>query len=249
MKAIFIAAGKGSRLGTLTNDLPKPLVDVNGKSIIERQIDLLCKKNIYDIVIVTGYKKEKFTFKNIEYVFNPNFLTDEQAGSLMRAREKFSGDVLIMFGDILFDEQILEQVLNANDPISIAIDKNWKKSYLERNDNPIDKADKVLLKNNKIVQVSAKQIDADLNEDTGELLGIMKLSSEGSKILIEHYEKLENNHIGKFHDAESFKKAKFVDILQELISTGISINPIIITGNWCEIDTPDDLARAKKIFV
>ena len=249
MKAIFIAAGKGSRLGSLTNNLPKPLVDVNGKSIIERQINLLSKKNINDIVIVTGYKKEKFTFKNIEYVFNPNFLTDEQAGSLMRAREKFSGDVLIMFGDILFDEQILEQVLNVNDHIAIAIDKNWKKSYLERNDNPIDKADKVLLKNNKIVQVSAKQIDADLNVETGELLGIMKLSSEGSKILIEHYEKLENNHIGKFHDAESFKKAKFVDILQELISTGISINPIIITGNWCEIDTPDDLARAKKIFV
>jgi|TARA_B110000438_G_scaffold301676_1_gene357189 L-glutamine-phosphate cytidylyltransferase len=249
MKAVFIAAGQGSRLGSLTNDLPKPLVDVNGKSIIERQIDLLHKKNINDIVIVTGYKKEKFTFKNIEYVFNPNFLIDEQAGSLMSARQKFSDDVLVMFGDILFDEQILEQVLNANGQISIAIDKDWEKSYQERNDNPIDKADKVLLKNNKIIKISAEQIRAEQNVDTGELLGIMKLSSEGSKILIEHYEKLENNHTGKFHDAESFKKAKFVDILQELISTGIDINPIVISGNWCEIDTPDDLTRAKKIFV
>jgi choline kinase len=249
MKAVFIAAGQGSRLGSITNDLPKPLVDVNGKSIIERQIDLLHKKNINDIVIVTGYKKEKFTFKNIEYVFNPNFLIDEQAGSLMSARQKFSDDVLVMFGDILFDEQILEQVLNANGQISIAIDKDWEKSYQERNDNPIDKADKVLLKNNKIIKISAEQIRAEQNVDTGELLGIMKLSSEGSKILIEHYEKLENNHTGKFHDAESFKKAKFVDILQELISTGIDINPIVISGNWCEIDTPDDLTRAKKIFV
>lgn len=249
MKAVFIAAGQGSRLGSITNDLPKPLVDVNGKSIIERQIDLLHKKNINDIVIVTGYKKEKFTFKNIEYVFNPNFLIDEQAGSLMSARQKFSDDVLVMFGDILFDEQILEQVLNANGQISIAIDKDWEKSYQERNDNPIDKADKVLLKNNKIIKISAEQIHAEQNVDTGELLGIMKLSSEGSKILIEHYEKLENNHTGKFHDAESFKKAKFVDILQELISTGIDINPIVISGNWCEIDTPDDLTRAKKIFV
>lgn len=249
MKAIFIAAGKGSRLGSLTNDLPKPLVDVNGKSIIERQIDLLHKKNIHDIIIVTGYKKEKFTFKNIEYIFNLTFSEDEQAGSLMRARQKFSGDVLIMFGDILFDEQILEQVLNANGQISIAIDKDWKKSYQERNDNSISKADKVLLKNKKIVKISANQIDAEQNEDTGELLGIMKLSSEGSKILIEHYEKLENTHTGKFYDAESFKKAKFVDILQELISMGIHITPIIITGNWCEIDTLNDLDRAKKIFV
>ena len=167
----------------------------------------------------------------------------------MSARQKFSDDVLVMFGDILFDEQILEQVLNANGQISIAIDKDWEKSYQERNDNPIDKADKVLLKNNKIIKISAEQIRAEQNVDTGELLGIMKLSSEGSKILIEHYEKLENNHTGKFHDAESFKKAKFVDILQELISTGIDINPIVISGNWCEIDTPDDLTRAKKIFV
>ena len=249
MKAIFIAAGRGSRLGSLTEDLPKPLVDINGKSIIERQIELLRKKNNDDIIIVTGYKKEKFEFKNVKYIFNPNFLIDEQAGSLMSARQKFSGDVLIMFGDILFDEHILQQVLDSSGDISIAIDKDWEKSYQERNDNPIDKADKVLLKNEKIIKISAKQIDLQQNEDTGELLGIMKLSSNGSKILIEHYERLEKNHTGNFHDAESFKKAKFVDILQELLSLGIEINPVPINGNWCEIDTSDDLVRAKKIFV
>ena len=241
MKAIFIAAGRGSRLGSLTEDLPKPLDDINGKSIMERQIELLHKKNIDDIIIVTGYKKEKFEFKNVKYIFNPNFLIDEQAGSLMSARQKFSGDVLIMFGDILFDEHILQQVLDSSGDISIAIDKDWEKSYQERNDNPIDKADKVLLKNEKIIKISAKQIDLQQNEDTGELLGIMKLSSNGSKILIEHYERLEKNHTGNFHDAESFKKAKFVDILQELLSLGIEINPVPINGNWCEIDTSDDL--------
>ena len=249
MIAIFIAAGRGARLGSLTEDLPKPLVDINGKSNIERQIELLHKKNIDDIIIVTGYKKEKFEFKNVKYIFNPNFLTDEQAGSLMSARQKFSGDVLIMFGDILFDEHILQQVLDSSGDISIAIDKDWEKSYQERNDNPIDKADKVLLKNEKIIKISAKQIDPQQNEDTGELLGIMKLSSNGSKILIEHYERLEKTHTGNFHDAESFKKAKFVDILQELLSLGIEINPVPINGNWCEIDTFDDLVRAKKIFV
>ena len=249
MKAIFIAAGRGSRLGSLTEDLPKPLVDINGKSIIERQIELLHKKNIDDIIIVTGYKKEKFEFKNVKYIFNPNFLIDEQAGSLMSARQKFSGDVLIMFGDILFDEHILQQVLDSSGDISIAIDKDWEKSYQERNDNPIDKADKVLLKNEKIIKISAKQIDLQQNEDTGELLGIMKLSSNGSKILIENYERSEKTHTGNFHDAESFKKAKFVDILQELLSLGIEINPVPINGNWCEIDTFDDLVRAKKIFV
>ena len=249
MKAIFIAAGEGSRLGNLTKDLPKPLVDVNGKSIIERQISLLRKNNVNDIVVVTGYKKEKFTFKNIEYVHNPNFREQEQAGSLMAARSKIVGDVLIMFGDILFEETILQQMLNSKCDIVIAIDKNWEKSYEERPDNPKSEADKVLIKDDKVIQISAKNIKINDNDNNiGELLGLMKLSPKGSKILIEQYEKLENSHVGKFHDAPSFKKAKFVDILQELLSLGIIITPVSIIGKWCEIDTKHDLEIAKKMF-
>ena len=248
MKAIFIAAGEGSRLGNLTKDLPKPLVDVNGKSIIERQISLLHKNNVNDIVVTTGYKKEKFTFKNIEYVHNPNFREQEQTGSLMVARSKIAGDILIMFGDILFDEIILQQMLDSKGDIVIAVDKNWEKSYEERHDNPKSEADKVLIKDNKVIQISAKNIEVNDDNDVGELLGLIKLSMKGSKILIDQYEKLENSHIGKFHDAVSFKKAKFVDMLQELLSSGIVITPVSIKGKWCEIDTKHDLEIAKKMF-
>ena len=248
MKAIFIAAGEGSRLGNLTKDLPKPLVDINSKSIIERQISLLRKNNVNDIVVVTGYKKEKFTFKNIEYVHNPNFREQEQTGSLMTARSKIVGDVLIMFGDILFEEIILQQMLDSKGDIVIAVDKNWEKSYEERHDNPKSEADKVLIKDDKVIQISAKNIEVNDDNYVGELLGLIKLSMKGSKILIDQYEKLENSHIGKFHDAVSFKKAKFVDMLQELLSSGIVITPVSIKGKWCEIDTKHDLEIAKKMF-
>ena len=113
MRAVFIAAGIGNRLGSVTKDLPKPLVDINGKSLIERQILLLRKNNVNDIVVVTGYKKEKFTLKNIEYIHNPNFREQEQTGSLMTARSKIVGDVLIIFADVLFEEMILQQILNS----------------------------------------------------------------------------------------------------------------------------------------
>ena len=248
MKAIFIAAGEGSRLGNLTKDLPKPLVDVNGKSIIERQISLLRKNNVNDIVVITGYKKEKFTFKNIEYVHNPNFREQEQTGSLMTARSKIVGDVLIMFGDILFEEIILQQILDSKGDIVIAVDKDWEKSYEERHDNPKSEADKVLIKDGKVIQISAKNIEVNNDNDVRELLGLIKLSMKGSKILIEQYEKLENSHTGKFHDAVSLKKAKFVDMLQELLSLGTIITPVSIKGKWCEIDTKHDLEIAKKMF-
>ena len=248
MKAIFIAAGEGLRLENITKDLPKPLVNVNSKSIIERQISLLRKNNVNDIVVVTGYKKEKFTFKNIEYIHNPNFREQEQTGSLMAARSKIAGDVLIMFGDILFEEIILQQILNSKGDIVIAIDENWEKSYEERHDNPKSEADKVLIKDDKVIQISAKNIEVNDDNYVGELLGLIKLSMKGSKILIDQYEKLENSHIGKFHDAVSFKKAKFVDMLQELLSSGIVITPVSIKGKWCEIDTKHDLEIAKKMF-
>ena len=70
MKAIIVAAGIGSRLGELTKHLPKPLVDVNGKSILERQISLFKKFGIDEIFIITGYKNDKINFSNVNYIYN-----------------------------------------------------------------------------------------------------------------------------------------------------------------------------------
>ena len=68
MKAIIIAAGSGQRLDSETTKLPKGLLDINGKNILERQINLLKNKNIQDIIIITGPYKEKFNFSNVNYV-------------------------------------------------------------------------------------------------------------------------------------------------------------------------------------
>ena len=74
MKAIIIAAGVGSRLGELTKDIPKPLVDVNGKSILQRQIEIFKKIGVNDIFIVTGYKHEKIKFSNVTCIHNSEYL-------------------------------------------------------------------------------------------------------------------------------------------------------------------------------
>jgi len=249
MRAIILAAGSGLRLGQHTKDIPKALLDLNGKSILERQISLLRQHAINEIFVVTGYQREKHTLKDIEYIFNPRYAETEQLASMMVARTKISDDVLIIFGDIVFDEQILQQILVSNDDIGIAIDLDWEKSYNERPDNPKSLADKVLIYQKKIQQISAKITSLSMkNQQIGEFLGVIKLSRRGSKIMVQKYQELERSHTGKFHDASSLEKAKLVDILQELIDSKIEIYPIPITGKWCEIDTPKDLERARKIF-
>jgi len=249
MHAIILAAGAGLRLGQHTKDIPKALLDLNGKSILERQISLLRQHGINEIFVVTGYQREKHTLKDIEYIFNPRYAETEQLASMMVARTKISDDVLVIFGDIVFDEQILQQILASNDDIGIAIDLDWEKSYNERPDNPKSLADKVLIYQKKIQQISAKITSLSMkNQQIGEFLGVIKLSANGSRIIIKKYEELEKSHIGKFHDAVSLEKAKLVDILQELIDSKIEIYPISITGKWCEIDTSKDLERARKKF-
>ena len=246
MKAIFIAAGYGSRL---KQDIPKPLVEINGSSILQRQISLFQKHGIEDIVIIVGPEKEKFNLKNVRYINDIDFDKHEQLGSLMAGKSEINNDVIILFADILFDDQILDQMLQSTSDIAVALDLDWEKSYLERIDNPSSEADKILIKNDEVVKIS-KNIDSNkIDEDVGEFLGLLKLSNYGSKIFVEMYDKLIKTHKGKFHEAASFNNAKLLDFLQEILESNFKLTPIVTQGKWCEIDTPLDLERAKNMFI
>ena len=180
MNVIILAAGSGIRLGEHTQDIPKTLVDINGKSILERQISLLRKHKVKEIFVVIGYKKETYVLKDVEYFFNPKYSETEQLTSMMVARRKIFGDVLIIFGDIIFDSDILKQVLASNDDITIPIDLDWKKSYEEEPNKP---ADIFWLNRKEIGKISAKEISLESKNEVGEFLGIIKLSIDGSRIL------------------------------------------------------------------
>tara|TARA_Y100000741_G_scaffold365047_1_gene358660 strand:+ start:3518 stop:4267 length:750 start_codon:yes stop_codon:yes gene_type:complete len=249
MKAIFIAAGEGSRMGSLTQNIPKPLIDVNGRSILERQLTILQKNSISDIIIITGPNSEKFNFDNVKYVKDKNFNKHDQLGSLMCAKSSINDDVIIIFADIIFEESILLQILESKFDITLAIDENWKESYQNRNDNSFDDADKVLIENEEAKQIFKKMKKNDENFVIGEFIGLMKLSKNGAIELVKQYEKIQSSHLGSFHDAESLESAKLIDILQDLIEKQIKIHTVSILGKWCEIDTPEDLSIAKKLFI
>ena len=248
MKAIFIAAGEGSRMGVLTKDIPKPLIDVNGSSILERQIKLLNKFGINEIVVITGPFSEKYQFSNIKYINDIKFDEHDQLGSLFVASKEIQDDVLLIFADIIFDESILKQILKNESEISIAVDMNWEK-YDVRTDNTIDDADKISVLNGNAKKIFKNMKFYTEEHQIGEFIGLIKLNNKGCKKINQVYTSLVDFHQGKFHDAESFKKSKMIDFLQEIIERGIEIEVESINGKWCEIDTIQDLEIAKKIFV
>ena len=249
MKAIVLAAGEGSRMGKLTQNTPKPLVKVNGKSIIERQLLILKQNEILDVIIITGPHNKKFDFEKVRYIHDENFREHDQLGSLMSAKKEIDGDIIILYADIIFEDMILAKILESKSDISIAVDMDWERTYVSRTDNSFAEADKVRFEKGSVSRIFKTMTEEDKKFEIGEFIGLMKLSKNGSKQLVDCYEKIQNIHKGKFHDALSLEKAKLVDLLQELIENKIKIDAIPITGKWCEIDTEEDLEIAKKKFV
>jgi len=247
MKAVIIAAGYGSRLGEETKEKPKGLLDINGISIIERQVSLFKKNGIRDIIIITG-PFDNFGIEGIKYVKDEHFDEHDVLGSLMAAKRELTGEIITSYSDIVFEEKILLDIIKSKELISIPIDLDWEKSYIGRTEHPKSEADNVLLKDEQIIEIKKGIFQKDKNEKIGEFLGPIKFSAEGIKIFVNTYEKLEKNHSGIFHNAPSLKKAYLTDLLQELIDSKIKITPIFINGKWCEIDTQQDLENARKLF-
>ena len=243
MKAIIIGAGSGTRLGEYTRNSPKPLLKINGKPLIQYQIDLFKKNNIDEIYVIVGSHSEQFNIdtkiiKDIEHIEHNIF------GSLFVASDKINNDVLISYTDIIYEEKILNQILNSKSDIGIAVDLDWRKNYNNRTMHPTSEAENVIIQDGKIIEIR-KNINYENN--IGEFLGVMKLTTMGSKVLFQMMEELKN-YKGKFHYADSVKKAYLTDVIQEMIDRGNTVNPIIIKGKWCEIDTVQDLENTREKF-
>lgn len=248
MKVIFIAAGSSTRLGKKTLNFPKGLLKINNNSIIGIQLNLFRKKNLHDIIIITGPNADKFDFKDVMYVNDKNHMKHDVLGSLMAAKSYMIDEIITTYSDIVFDEKILNSIMEFTGDLGIAIDLNWEKKYSNRDQHPKSQADNVIIEDGKILKIKKNISKCKSNQKIGEFLGIMKLSNVGTKIFRDKYEELLKSNSGKFHNAPSLEKAYLTDMLQELINSGIKILPILVNGNWCEIDTPQDLETAKKIL-
>ena len=86
------------------------------------------------------------------------------------------------------------------------------------------------------------------NQKNGEFIGIMKLSEKGSKKFVAEYNRVQKNKPSPFHDAALFEKAYLTDMIQELIDQKICIEPVIVSGDWYEIDTMQDLENVRKKY-
>ena len=250
MKAVILAAGKGSRMQHLTASLPKCLaIKLNNKSLLEIQMETLRQCGISDIVVVRGYQGNKINFKDLRYVWNEDFQNNNILESLMCAASELDGDVLVSYSDIWYEENVVKKILRSNRDIVIGVDIDWKDYYENRKLHPITEAENVIFdSNNRVVKIG--KIGATGEEVHGEFIGLMKLTARGCQILKEHYRRVKALYDEKpFQRAKIFRHAYLTDILQDMADMGIPIYSEIIGSKWKEIDTPEDLQNVAAWLV
>lgn len=248
MRAIIIAAGRAKRMGHLSDNLPKCLLQVNGKTVLAHQIDALRASAVSDIVVIKGYKKELIDYPGIRYRTNDNYLNNNILNSLFCAEDDISGDVLVTYGDVLFKPSIVSKLFNTKGDFVIAVEDGWRSRYHERDAHPVTEAENVIMDSQRRLIEIGKILN---NKDSAnaEFIGMLKLSGSGAKIIKEVFREVKLKFSGKpFKRALTFEQAYLTDMLQELTDRDYVLSCVDAAGDWAEIDTPQDYQFAQKMF-
>lgn len=254
MKGIIIAAGPAKRLRPITENLPKCMLKINGKPIIQNTIELFRNNGINDISIIRGWQKNKISLKDVNYFENSDFWNNNILHSLMSAREKLeesirtAEDVVMSYSDILYNDIVIKTLLKRKAPIVAIVDTDWESYYHGRTDHPISEAEKVIMdSNNKIVKIGKGLLMKDVQKNMqGEFIGLWKFTPAGTETFLKRFDLL-NGKLSKtqsFQDAKEWQKSYITDIFQEMTEQGEVIHCAVIYGNWKEFDTVQDFLRA-----
>ncbi|HZC67847.1 MAG TPA: isocitrate lyase/phosphoenolpyruvate mutase family protein, partial [Nitrospirales bacterium] len=251
--AIIPAAGFEKQLLPLIQDKPKCLLDIKGKTILERQIASLNEVNIKDIAVVRGYQKEKIAFPNLRYYDNDRYEDTGELTSIFCAEQELKGRCLLLYSDIIFETGILLKLLKSPADITIVVDLAWADQ--RKLPRPHFKPDLVLLDNppatgyrfvppdgpNRLVKIGQH---LDLERAHGEFIGLAMLSERGTDQFKSVYKSVAKNPEAPFHEAPSLTKASLTDMLQELVDRGHEVSCLPIYKGWMEVDTFEDYQQA-----
>jgi len=253
MKGIIIAAGPSLRLRPITDNLPKCMLKIEGKPILENTIDLFRKNGIDDISVIKGYKKEKINFSNITYFENKDFLNNNILHSLMFARAKLEEsikakeEIVISYSDIWYNDSVVKKLLEDKHDIASIVDTDWWDYYDGRTQHPISEAENVILDDKKIMVKIGKHIFTyDTPKDKqGEFIGLWKFTPKGTKIFLKHFDKLNSKlkMTDPYQNTKEWQKSYITDIFQEMINQDEKLYCVLIQKNWKEFDTVQDFLR------
>jgi choline kinase len=234
----------GRRLSPYTDDRPKCLVEVNGRSILARQVDAYRAAGVDDIVIVRGYMREKIDIPGARYYENDDFRNNNILVSLFYAEAAMDREFLFSYSDIVFRPEVVRRVIDTPGDYALVIDRRWHEAYVGRTHHPVEEGEVARVDDGRVTLVGKKTMPPA--EATGEFIGLARFSAAAAERMRAQYHKRRGEG-GPYGRAPRFAVSYLTDLLNDLIDGGETMRPAFIDGGWREIDTVEDLERARQI--
>lgn len=245
MRAIILAAGRGSRLHPYTADFPKCLTELNGESLISRQIATLRSCGVADIIIATGYRHEMLRLDGTNQVHNPDWATTNMVETLFCAESQFGDDVIVAYSDIIYEPRVLDALLASTAPTSVIVDQQWRSYWEMRFDDVLADAESLRMEDDgRILDIGNKV--ADIEEIEAQYIGLMRFRAEGIAALRAartNFQVVRRSWMSN----RPVEKAYMTDLLMEMILLGFPVQAVPVSGGWLEIDTASDLHLAQGL--
>lgn len=246
MKVIILAAGTSSRLGKYTKEKHKCLLPVGGISIIERQLMAFRYAGIDKIVIVKGFAEEKINLDGVTYYINGDYDKTNMVYSLFCAENEIEGELIISYGDILFENCVLQRLMDSSFDIAVAVDTLWEEYYRERYGDPFKEAESLVYDDNyRILEIGESHPTPQ--KVKGQYIGLIRLSSAGCDTFREVYSKARGIALNSpWLRGRTFQNVYMTDFLQEIINKNNPVYAVPVNHGWLEFDTVDDYERVLK---
>jgi len=236
MKTIILSAGQGKRLLPLTADIPKCLLPIQGKKLIEWQLDALFSAGIDRVSVVVGYgadQVEQLLTKRygencITLIHNPKFAETDNLVSCWIARKEMNEDFFLLNGDTLFEVAVVGRVLSkAAHPVTVV---TTHKSHYDADDM------KVTLEGQRLINIGK---DIEPEKTDGESVGMILFRGEGRALFRQGLERA-------MGDPSSSRKW-YLSVIRDLCPT-MKVWTCSIEGlRSCEVDYPADLQSAEDM--
>ncbi|MGR3175937.1 MAG: phosphoenolpyruvate mutase [Candidatus Scalindua sp.] len=240
----------------ISEDIPFSMLDINGKPLLQRQVEVLNKCKIYSINVVVGYKKEEVGVSGVKLIHNPDYSNTGTLYSIMCALNDISEKTIICYGDVIFDHVILSRIMESNEDITILIDNSYDPKHTHDNRRKelvivegTTLKTKRSLHSNELRRI--EKIGADLNpaKCQSEFPGIVLLSKKGVEVVKDIYRTSLGKYSGKhFYSVDKFENALFSDLLQEIINSDFHVYGMEANSGWLEIHSFEDYKLACSIL-
>lgn len=231
MKAVILAAGRGSRLKPFTDTLPKSLLPLGTTTLVHRTVGILRDLGVDDVTIVIGYMKHKFRDafpEGVRFETNEYYDRTDQAASLLEASKAFDDDVLVVTGDLFCTPRVFADIIDAPSPVCVAVDRTQK---------PFDDTiEKVRFEDERIVRIG--KVNVGNAEANGEFLGMTMFRREECGDALLRIQRAVGHN----------SRSALIHVHQDFIDQGRELGYVEVCDEWCEVDDLESMEKARRLL-